>query len=280
MTASSRPHCARRRLPSAASPRSRQAQAIPRTSRSPSSCRSPPAARPTSSRARSGNRVTERDEAGRSSSTTRPAPAACIAAQAVAQRAGRRLHRADHHQHDARGQRAPVQEAALRPGEGLRAGHRRSARAGRCWWSDPTSPYKTRRRASSRWRRRSRASSASAAAVRRAASRARCCKQLAGIEILHVPYKSNPLARDRPARRPDRHDDHRHRDRRAAGQGRQAARARRLDAQAHRRCCPTCRPSTRPASRATRWATGSGEDQVVQALRGTATSPRSRRCTK
>ena len=41
----------------------------------------------------------------------------------------RRLHRVHHDQHDARGQRAPVQEAAVRPGEGLPAGHR--ARQGR-----------------------------------------------------------------------------------------------------------------------------------------------------
>ena len=55
-------------------------------------------------------------------------------------------------------------------------------------------------------------------------------KQMAGTYILHVPYKSNPLGDHRPARRPDRHDDHRHGHRPAAGQGRQAARARRVDA--------------------------------------------------
>ena len=47
-----------------------------------------------------------------------------LAAQAAARARGRRLHGADHHQHHARGQRTPVQEAAVRPGEGLRAGHR------------------------------------------------------------------------------------------------------------------------------------------------------------
>ena len=52
--------------------------------------------------------------------------------------AGRRLHGADHHQHHAGGQRAPVQEAAVRPGEGLRAGHAASARVARCWWWRPT----------------------------------------------------------------------------------------------------------------------------------------------
>ena len=59
------------------------------------------------------------------SSTTRPGASGFIARAAGRGSAPRRrLHGADHHQHHARGQRAPVQEAALRPGEGLRAGHR------------------------------------------------------------------------------------------------------------------------------------------------------------
>ncbi len=41
--------------------------------------------------------------------------------------------------------------------------------------------------------------------------------------------QEQPAGGDRSARRPDRHDDHRHRDRPAAGQGRQAARARRIE---------------------------------------------------
>ena len=141
-------------------------------SRSPSSCPSPPAAPPTSWRARSASRsptdtkqaVVVDNKAGASG---------MLAAQAAARAAGRRLHRADHHQHHARGQRAPLQEAALRPGEGLRARHRpRQGRPGA--GGQRRLAVQERGRAAGRCAKKTRASSASAAAARPAASPASC----------------------------------------------------------------------------------------------------------
>ena len=86
----------------------------------------------------------------------------------------RRLHGVHHDQHDARRQRAPVQEDPVRPGEGLPAGHR--ARQGRADHDRRTSnvPAKSRRRVHRAREVAARARSASAAAARRRASRARC----------------------------------------------------------------------------------------------------------
>ena len=84
---------------------------------------------------------------------------------------------------------------------------------------NPSSPAKTRRRIHRARRRRSRASSASAAAARRAASPASCFKQMARHRAPARAVQEQPARGHRPARRPDRHDDHRHRDRPAAGEG-------------------------------------------------------------
>jgi tripartite-type tricarboxylate transporter receptor subunit TctC len=55
-------------------------------------------------------------------------------------------------------------------------------------------------------------------------------QQMAGVKLLHVPVQEQPARDHRPAGRPDRHDDHRQRDGPAAGEGRQGARARHVDA--------------------------------------------------
>ena len=81
-------------------------------------------------------------------------------------------------------------------------------------------------------------------------------KQMAGVDILYVPYKSNTLAiTDRLGGQidmmiTDKATDLPHI--KWASFARSASRRK-----SDRRCCPTCRRSTRPASRATTWATGS-----------------------
>ena len=103
------------------------------------------------------------------------------------------LYGVHHDQHDARRQRASVQEDSVRPGQGLPAGHR--PRQGRADHDrQPEHCPRSRSPSSSRSPKRSRARSASAAAARRRAWRARCSSKWRGIELLHVPYKSNPLA--------------------------------------------------------------------------------------
>ena len=82
-------------------------------------------------------------------------------------------------------------------------------------------------------------------------------KQLSGTDILHVPYKSNPQAlTDLLGGQIDMMITDT-----ATGvpqiKGGKLQGARRLDHEADRPRCPTCRRSTRPASRATTWATGS-----------------------
>ena len=87
------------------------------------------------------------------------------------------------------------------------------------------SPLKSVARPGRRGAQERRASSTSAAAARRAAWRANCSSRWRASTWSTCPYKSNPMAHHRPARRAGRLHVRRRADRAAAGQGRQAARA-------------------------------------------------------
>ena len=107
-------------------------------------------------------------------------------------RAGR-LHRAADDQHHARRQPGDVQEAALRPGEGLRAGQHGRQRPDCCCSSRPTARTRTSARSS-----RSCAPAASALHFGAGNSSSRIAGELlktaTGADLLAVPYKGTPPA--------------------------------------------------------------------------------------
>ncbi len=67
-------------------------------------------------------------------------------------------------------------------------------------------------------------------------------KMMAGIDMVHVPYRGTAARADRPARRTGADDVRQHIDVHRAHQGRQAARAGGDHGDALGACCRTCRP--------------------------------------
>ena len=203
-----------------------------------------------------GQAMTADRQSSRSSSTTRPGGNGFIGAASGGPRRARRLH----------GARSPptprtrptstcsrscptTRSRTSRPSPA-------SARAARSWWCNPDSPAKTVAEFIAQAKKEpGKISFGSGSSSSRMAGE--LFQQMAGVAAAARAVQEQPARGDRPAGRPDRHDDHRHRHRPAAGEGRQAARARRVVHDRARRCCPRCRPSPRPASRATTWATGS-----------------------
>ena len=106
----------------------------------------------------------------------------------------RRLHGVHHDQHDARRQRASVQEAAVRPGRRTTCPVTGLGKGGQIMIVEPERAREDRRRVHRSSRRRSPARSASAAAARRRASPARCSSRWPASSCCTCPYKSNPLA--------------------------------------------------------------------------------------
>ena len=76
-------------------------------------------------------------------------------------------------------------------------------------------------------------------------------KNLAGIDIVHVPYKGSTGARTDIIVGPDRHDVRLRADHGADDRGRPREGARHLGHACARRSCRTCRPSRKPAFPAT-----------------------------
>ena len=190
-----------------------------------------------------GQRVTDADEAA-IVVDNKPGASRLPRRAAGGQGARRRLHRAHHHQHHARRQRAPLQDAALRPGQGLRAGD--AARQGRADHDrEPKVEAKTVGEFIALAKKKpGKLTFGSGSSSPR--SPASCCSRWRHPGAARA-VQEQPARDHRSARRPDRHDDHRHRHRHPAGEGRQGARARRHEPASARRSRPTCRPSTRRA---------------------------------